>query len=139
MTEYSQNSMKHDSVLDNFASWPKEEVLRIEALSDEEVLAELRDIMNGRDYSWHKISQSLQTRLDDDALEYTLEDGDVIFEWNNLCDEKRQWERKGRLSVNCTDFNRDCLINLKIIPFKGGLGAEGKYLTDLNSTALTRN
>ena len=127
MAEHSQSPMKHDPVPESSVLWPKEEVLRIEALSDKQVLAELQDIMNGRNYSWHKINQSLQAQLDNDALEYTLEDGDVIFEWNNLCDEKRQWERKGHLSVSCMDFNRDCLINLKIIPFKGGLGDEGRF------------
>jgi hypothetical protein len=82
--------MKHDSVTDDSVLWPKEEVLRIEALSDKEVLAELRDVIGGRNYSWHKINQSLQAQLDNTALEYTLEDRDVIFEWNNLCDKKRQ-------------------------------------------------
>jgi predicted RNA-binding protein YlxR (DUF448 family) len=122
----SQGLMNHDSALNDFALWPNREVLRIEALSDIQVLAELQDIMEGRGYSWHKINQLLQAELDKDALEYTLKDGDVIFEWNNLCDERRQWEKKGSHSVQCAEFNRDCLINLKIIPIQGGLGVEGK-------------
>jgi hypothetical protein len=51
----------------------------------------------------------------------TLTHGDVIFEWNNLCDDRKHWENNSCLSINCDDFNRDCLIDLKIIPFKGGL------------------
>ena len=124
----SQGLISHDSALDDFALWPNREVLRIEALSDKQVLAELQAIMEGCAYSWHKINQLLQAELDKDALEFTLEDGDVIFEWNNLCDEKRQWERKRSHSVQSAEFNRDCLINLKIIPIQGGLGIEGKLL-----------
>jgi len=66
----------------------------------------------------------MQAQVDEGVLEFTLQDGDVVFEWNSLCDEKREWERNGRLSVrNCAEFNRHCLINLKIIPSQG-LGLE---------------
>lgn len=106
--------------------WPKLEVLRIEALSDEDVLLELESIMEGRNYSWHSINEQMQAELDKGALEFTAEDGDVLFEWNNLCDEKRNWEREGHFSLSYADFNRDCLINLKIIPTKAGLGSKGK-------------
>jgi hypothetical protein len=119
--------------------WPEGEVLRVDALSDKEVLTELQNIMNGCHYSWHTINQLLQQQLDNKVLEFTLEDGDVIFEWNNLCDQKQQWEKKGLLSISCADFNRDCLINLKIIPFKGGLDTEGTYLLSLYQMYLTRN
>ncbi|KAH6675997.1 hypothetical protein B0J14DRAFT_427352, partial [Halenospora varia] len=92
--------------------WSKQTVLRIEALSEPQVLSELQGVMEGRTYSWHSINELLQGRLDQGDLEFMPVDGDVIFEWNNLCDEKREWERKGRLSDNCAEFNRDCLINL---------------------------
>ena len=114
-----------------------QEVLRIETLVDEEVLAELQDIMGGNNYSWCMINDLLQAQRDNNALEFTLDDGDVIFEWNNLCDEKKQWERHGFLSIIDSEFDRDCLINLKVIPFKGGIVDEGKQGRIL-STRLTR-
>ncbi|TVY14768.1 hypothetical protein LARI1_G008253 [Lachnellula arida] len=132
-TVIPQGLISRDSVLDDFALWPKTEVLRIEALSDKLVIAELQAIMEGCGYSWHKINQLLQAELDKEALEFTLEDGDIIFEWNNLCDQKRQWETKRSHSVQSTEFKRDCLINLKIIPFKAGLGIEGLNLVTTNT------
>ncbi|KAH8800513.1 hypothetical protein F5884DRAFT_810648 [Xylogone sp. PMI_703] len=77
--------------------------------------------MEGDRYSWYSVNEALQNQLDKEALEFTFIGRDVIFEWNNLCDEKQKWERKGYLSTNNADFNRDCLINLKILPFKAGL------------------
>ena len=114
-----------------------QEVLRIESLLDEEVLAELQDIMGGKSYSWYTINDLLQAQRDNNALEFTLDDGDVIFEWNNLCDEKKQWEKHECLSIIDSDFNRDCLINLKVIPFKGGIVDEGK-VEQILSSMLTR-
>ena len=83
--------------------WPMQEVLRIESLIDKEVLAELQDIMRGNNYSWYTINELLQVQRDNNALEFTLNDGDVIFEWNNLCDEKKQWEKHGCLSIIDSD------------------------------------
>jgi len=124
----TQGVMNSDSALREFTRWPKREVLRIEALPDQDVISELESIMDGRNYSWHSINEQMQAQLDKRALEFTAEDGDVLFEWNNLCYEKRNWEQegRGRFSLSCAEFNRDCLINLKIIPTKGGLGFEGK-------------
>ncbi|KAH6666159.1 hypothetical protein B0J14DRAFT_491608 [Halenospora varia] len=113
----------------NAYTWSKQTVLRIEALSEPQVLSELQGVMEGRTYSWHSINELLQGRLDQGDLEFMPVDGDVLFEWNNLCDEKREWERKGRLSHNCAEFNRDCLINLMILPFQAGLGLESKLST----------
>lgn len=118
--------MQRGSGYDDLALWPARQVLRIESLSEKDVLSELQSIMDGRSYSWHRINELMQARLDKGVLEFTLQDGDVVSEWNNLCDEKRDLERNGRLSVrNCAEFNSDCLINLKIIPSQAGLGLEG--------------
>lgn len=122
----TQGIMTNDSALTGFTLWPKEEVFRIEALLDQEVLSELEGILDGRNYSWHSINELMKTQLCKGALEFTFQDGDVIFEWNNLCDEKRNWEQKRSLSFSSTEFNRDCLINLKILPAKAGFGLEGK-------------
>lgn len=108
-------------------AWSKQTVLRIEALSDQQVFLALQSTMEGKGYSWHSINELLQDRLDQGHLEFTFVDGDVLFEWNNLCDEKRVWERKGGLSHHCAEFHRDCLINLMILPFQGGLGFEGRF------------
>jgi hypothetical protein len=124
----SQGVPCRDDAVDDFSLWPEREVLRIEALSEQQVLSELQEIMEGRSYSWHSINQLLQDQLDKEALEVTFIDGDILFEWNNLCDEKRKWERKGCLSNDCAEFNRDCLINLKILPFQAGLGLESKLI-----------
>ncbi|KAL5325382.1 hypothetical protein ACEPPN_006507 [Leptodophora sp. 'Broadleaf-Isolate-01'] len=95
--------------------------------------------MDDQNYSWHSINALLQSRLEQGDLDFTFEDGDVLFEWNNLCDEKRRWEVKGQLSENTADFNRDCLVNLLILPFEGGLGPESlQYVTkNLDSEALS--
>ncbi|RFU32514.1 hypothetical protein B7463_g3820, partial [Scytalidium lignicola] len=114
------NVVARDTAND-FSRWLGGEVLRIEVLSEVQVLSELQGIMEGDNYSWHSINELLQNQLDKEALEFTLTGGDVVFEWNNLCDEKQKWERKGCLSINDVNFNRDCLINLKILPFKAGL------------------
>lgn len=124
----SQSVLYRDDVVDDFSFWLKREVLRIEALSEQQVLSELQEIMEGRGYSWHSINELLQDQLDKEALEFTFIDGDILFEWNNLCDEKRKWERKGCLSNECAEFNRDCLINLKILPFQAGLGLKSKLI-----------
>jgi hypothetical protein len=94
-------------------------------LSKQEVLCELQGIMEGRNYSWHYINDLLQARFEEGSLEFSLTDGDVLFEWNNLCHEKQLWEKRRRLSVDIAEFNMDCLINLKILPFQAGLGIEG--------------
>ena len=57
----TQGMMTNESALTGFTLWPKEEVLRIEALSNQEVLSELERIMDGRNYSWHKINELMTT------------------------------------------------------------------------------
>ena len=124
--QLSRGALQPDNAISDLAFYPRREVLRIEALSDSQVLSELHEIMDGRNYSWHGINELLQVQLDTGVLEFTLAHGDVLFEWNNLCDEKRIWERERRFSVDCPEFNRDCLINLKLLPTQAGLGHEGK-------------
>ncbi|KAH8674435.1 hypothetical protein BGZ60DRAFT_404018 [Tricladium varicosporioides] len=117
-------------------TWSKQTVLRIEALSEQQVLSELQGVIEGRTYSWHSISKLLQSRLDEGDLEFVPADGNILFEWNNLCYEKQEWERKGRLSQECAEFNRDCLINLMILPFQAGLGFESLQLITTNVDKL---
>jgi hypothetical protein len=117
---------KHDAGGDGLSFWREKEINRLNALFDCQVLEELQRIMGGYDYSWHTINQALQEQLNDGTLEFTLEHGDIIFEWNNLCEERREWEKRGCFSVYSADFNRDCLFNLKIIPVRAGLGDKGK-------------
>ena len=117
-------------------SWSKQAVMRIEALSDSQVLLELQEAMEGRNYSWHSINKLLQNRLDEGDIEFTHVGGDVLFEWNNLCDEKRIWEKNGKFSHDCSEFNRDCLINLMILPFQGGLGFECTLSTKYSGLVL---
>ena len=121
----TQGLVNLESTYDALHLGPSDEVLRIEALQNEEVYAEIRDIMDSRSYSWNRISQFLQEQLEKGALEFTLKDGDVVFEWNNLCDEKQKWERQRCLSIDSPEFLRDCLINLKLIPIHGGIGLQG--------------
>ena len=115
----------HNDALHDLQLWAKQQVLQIEDLSKQQVLFEVQGIMEGHNYSWHCINEFIQARYDEGSLEFTSVDGDVLFEWNNLCDEKRVWEKTGRLSVNNAEFYMDCLINLKILPVQGGLGMEG--------------
>ena len=121
-----QDVVHHDDALRDLRLWAKQQVLRIEALSKQEVLCELQGIMEGHNYSWHCINDLLQARFDEGSLEFSLVDGDVLFEWNNLCHEKQVWEKTRRLSVDIAEFNMDCLINLKILPVQAGLGIEGR-------------
>jgi hypothetical protein len=59
--KHTQGMMTKDSALAGFTLWPKQEVLRIEALSDQDVLSELEGIMAGRNYSWHSINELMKT------------------------------------------------------------------------------
>lgn len=121
-----QDVVHHDDTPRDLRLWAKRQVLRIEALSKQEVLCELQGIMEGHNYSWHCINDLLQAQFNEGSLEFSLVDGDVLFEWNNLCNEKRVWEKRGRLSVDIAEFNMDCLINLNILPVQAGLGMEGR-------------
>jgi len=121
-----QNVVRHDDPLYDLGLWAKQEVLKIEGLSKQQVMSELQGIMEGHKYSWHCINALLQGKLEEGSLEFSDCHGEVLFEWKNLCDEKRMWEKNGRPSVKSEKFNVACLINLKILPIKAGLGSEGK-------------
>lgn len=122
----TQGVMTTSSSFRGFLFGLSQEVRRIEALSNEEVRLEFEAIIKGHGYSWHSINALMQNQLNEGALEFTGIDGDVIFEWNNLCDEKRHQEQNGCYLITCDEFYRDCLINLKIMPTKARFGLEGK-------------
>ncbi len=118
--------MPRKSDLGNFTLWEKQQMSRIAKLSDRSVLRELRSIMNGEIYSWGRISQLLKHRFDEKLLVLEhFEPGNILYEWNVLCDEKRHWSHHKRPSFKSLKFNRDSLIKLKIIPTQAGLGIEG--------------
>ncbi|KAH8787544.1 hypothetical protein F5882DRAFT_293403 [Hyaloscypha sp. PMI_1271] len=114
------------STIGNLTLWEKQQVSRIEKLSDREVLRELRDIMSGWNYSWLSISRRLQERLDTSLLKIEhFESGNIAYEWNVLCDERISWKLHRSPSFKNFRFNRACLTNLIIIPTQAGLGVEG--------------
>jgi hypothetical protein len=122
------------SKLGNFTLWEKEEIKRIEALSDQAVLRELRKIISGQYYSWRRISQLLKLRFYRNLLYIEhFESGNILYEWNVLCDEKTHWLRHGCPSFKNFRFNRDCLTKLKIIPSQAGLGIEGELMSNFKS------
>lgn len=99
---------------------------RITKLSDAEVLVELRNVMKGCNYSWRTISKKLRARNRNGYLELEhFEAGNLLYEWNVLCDEKLHWSRYGNPSFRNSGFNRVCLVNLLVIPWKALNG--GKY------------
>lgn len=55
-----------------------------------------------------------------------FEPGNILYEWNVLCDEKIHWHLYRCPSFQSFEFNKTCLINLKIIPTQAGLGIEGE-------------
>jgi hypothetical protein len=109
------SQLVYNNTIIDLELWQKQQVLRIESIEAHQVFSELREIMEGRNYSWYIINDLLQARFDNGDLAHTLIDGAVLFEWNNLCNEKRVWEKRGHLSVDRTEFNKDYLINLKIL------------------------
>jgi len=122
----------------NPSPWEVDEILRINCLSDKDLISEVHSTMNGLDYSWATINKSLKELRD---LDYAL-----YLEWNFLCGKKREWEPRAqflRKSPTCgfgaptvlshmsrigqwdSLFYRHLLINLKILPVHAGLGDEG--------------
>lgn len=104
------------------------EVSRINLLSDQQVLEELKDVMTGQKYSWYAIAYGLRALYTRRCLRLEhFEPGNLLYEWNVLCDEKLAWQYHGCLSFISVKLNRACLINLKTIPNRAGLGFGGKY------------
>jgi hypothetical protein len=116
---------------DYYLGWETLQKTRINSLSDRAVLEELRDIMAGRGYSWYGIARGLQRRYRKGliSLEH-FDPGNVLYEWNVLCDEKISWERRKCPSFLSFRFNRACLFNLKMIPVAAGLGHKGTLFQD---------
>jgi hypothetical protein len=103
-------------------------MIRISGLSDAEVYLELSSKMRGESFSWSIISQCLRAQFRSKKLRLEhFEPGNILYEWNVLCDEKLHWQRLERPSFMSFKFNRDCLVKLKIIPTQAGLGMNGIY------------
>jgi len=91
--------------------------MRASILTDNKVKRELRAIMHGVNHSWLCISQQLQARVNCGTLQiYHFESGNTIYEWNVFCDKKCHWKIFGRPLFLSFKFNRDCLVQLKIMP-----------------------
>ncbi|CZR55697.1 uncharacterized protein PAC_05585 [Phialocephala subalpina] len=113
--------------------WENYQKARIQQLSDHQVLCEIERIMNGRDYSWCTIAQRLRTKWRQQLLRLDhFEPGNVLYEWNVLCDEKVSWRRHCRPSFVSFKFNRDTLFKLRVIPSRAGLGIDGRKLATTN-------
>lgn len=131
---------KIHSVLGSFSKWEQWQIERVNSLSDRAVSQELKGIMRNINYSWRLISRKLEERVDSGLLEIEhFEPGNIIYEWNVLCDEKICWQRNGRPSFRSFRFNRDCLTKLKIIPTQAGLGTEGRKARSLSSPSINRS
>jgi hypothetical protein len=98
-------------------------------LSDSQVLAELRATMLSHNYSWYTISNSLQSNLESQRLVIEhFEPGNILYEWNVLCDEGIHWQHHERPTFRNATFNRECLLLLRITPTQAGLGRIDKYI-----------
>lgn len=107
------------------ATWEQQHIKRVETLSDQQVLKEVNRIMLGHNYSWYTISQRLQAKHNDKKLYLEhFEPGNVLYEWNVLCDERISWLRHKEPTFRSVKFNKTCLINLVLVP-SAGLGLEG--------------
>lgn len=114
-------------------SWAEREIVRIHLLSDQLLLAEIHNAMNGYDYSWKMIHR----RLRELEVDYKL-----FREWIELCDIRQAWEKHPSLCKSLDPFDhavvlahlsagdsralmyRSLLVRLRTVPLKA-LGAEG--------------
>ena len=118
---------KQHSMLGNYSRQERNEIARVSALTDRQILRELGEIMKGNGYSWRSISQRLRAKAHWKLLEIEhFEPGNILYEWNVLCDEKLSWQLHGCPSFRSFRFNRDCLIKLKVIPTQA-CGPSGKF------------
>jgi hypothetical protein len=123
----------------HFSPWQKREISRIESLSDDEVLKEVQNIMNGQNYSWFSLDKHLR------AIEIS---GVLYSEWAILWEAKRSWDKASHLvqclggsSLDATDIYsyvvrrklwrtcsyRHVLLTMKILPTYSGLKAKGIF------------
>jgi hypothetical protein len=111
------------------AVWAYQEIARINALSNEELITELHRAMDGDSYSWQSINQ----RMGELEIDYGLYDT-----WNIIWKKKRDWEKRAeqdrpfsagdelaKLSRADLCQHRLVLINMKVTPIFAGLWAEG--------------
>jgi hypothetical protein len=111
------------------AVWAYQEIARVNALSNEELITELHHAMDGDNYSWQSINQ----RMRELEIDYDLYDT-----WNIICKKKRDWEKTAEQDRPCSAGDklaklseadlckhRVVLINMKVIPIFAGLWAEG--------------
>jgi len=126
---FSPEMIYQDRTSSTFSAiWEQWQLLRISALSDDQVRIELGEIMRGINYSWQTISQQLRLKFNSGVLQLeNFQGGNTLYEWNVLCDEKVYWEYHGQPSFQSFRFNRDCLLKLKTIPTHVGLGKEGRF------------
>jgi hypothetical protein len=120
--------------------WGRREVARIEALSEEELIIEVTNVMNGDNYSWRSIKTKMQ-RLDANSTLY--------LDWSSLWNLKQKWENippitRGRQSkttatiqsngsrskIRNTQEIRVLLVKLKLITTRAGVGEEGILNSD---------
>lgn len=111
--------------------WAHREVARIEALSDEELVIEVTNVMNGDIYSW----KSIQTRMQQLDANPALR-----LEWSSLWNLKKKWERFDSVtqqngvvpttetvqSLRNPQALRVLLVKPKLITSRAGLGKEGR-------------
>ena len=118
----------------SYVGWEIYQASRINLLSDQQVFEELKDVMTGHRYSWYAIAHTLQLRYCCKSLRLDhFQPGNILYEWNVLCDEKLSWKYIGYPSFMSFKFNRACLLNLKIIPIRVGLGFEGKAAASIST------
>lgn len=117
--------------------WALREGARIKALSEDEVIIEITNAMNGENYSWRSIKTRME-RLDPNSTLY--------LDWSSLWILKKKWEdipsttNRGRQNkpstiaqsnashskTQITQEFRILLVKLKLVTARAGLGKEGK-------------
>lgn len=65
------------------SSWAAQELMRIEALPNADLIIEVHHAMNGQTYSWRSIRRRLQNLDIDQSLQ---------LDWNDLCNLKQTWD-----------------------------------------------
>jgi hypothetical protein len=116
------------------STWAGQELVRIKALSNADLIMEVHNAMNGNTYSWRTIQSRLQ-HFDTESK--------IYLDWNDLCSLKQTWdsipsltrERQHKDVVDrlSRDLSRQAwnlkhlrtlLINLKLIVIRAGFEEE---------------